>query len=167
MKEKFKATSNWNSYLPLLYAALENISGLVVEFGMGDNSTPLLHEYCDINKRSLESYETNLEWYNKYKPLENEFHKIHLVKDWDQVNVKPSLLFIDQSPGERRREDILKYANTAGVIVAHDTEPGADYGYKMRGIFKRFKYVQDFQAPGLDAWGTALSNYIDVSVWDV
>lgn len=167
MKEKFKATSNWNSHLPLLYAALENTSGLVVEFGVGDNSTPLLHEYCDINKRSLESYETSLEWYNKYKSLESEFHKIHLVKDWDLINVKPSLLFVDHAPGERRREDILKYAHIAGVIVAHDTEPDADYGYKMRGTFKNFKYVQDLKVPGLGAMATVLSNYIDVSAWEI
>lgn len=167
MKERFKATSNWNTHLPLLYAALENTSGLVVEFGLGDNSTPVLHEYCALNKRSLISYETDMEWYSKYKPMETEFHRIHLVQNWDRVNVTPSLLFIDHAPGERRKEDIIKYANIAGIIVAHDTEIGADSGYKMRSTFKNFKYVQDFKAPNLDAWATALSNYIDVSTWEI
>lgn len=165
MKERFKPTNNWNSFLPLLYAGLQNTSGLVVEFGIGDNSTPLLHEYCDLQKRTLLSFENNLEWWNKYKILESDFHKVNFVKDWDLINVKPSLLFIDHAPGERRKVDIVKYAHIAGIIVIHDSEPAADHGYQMRGTFKHFKFMQDYKTDG--AWATILSNFVDVSTFEV
>lgn len=167
MKENFKPDNNWNSHLPLLYAALEATTGLVVEFGVGAGSTPALHEYCKAKGRKLESYENNLEWLNKFKHLESDFHKLHFISDWDNVNVVPSLLFVDHAPGTRRKVDIARYSDIAGIVLAHDTELPANYGYKMRDEFYRFKFVKDYIHPGLQAGATALSNFIDVTDFEL
>ena len=50
-----------------------------------------------------------------------------------------------------------------GIVVAHDTEPAADYGYKMRQHFPKFRYIVEVRTS--DAWATALSNTIDVTEW--
>lgn len=47
--------------------------------------------------------------------------------------------------------------------MAHDTEPAADHGYKMRQHFGLFKYVVEVKTSG--AWATAMSNEYDLTQW--
>lgn len=162
-KEQFtQITSNYDSHRPLLWAALESTKGLVVEMGIGYGSTPFLTEYCKERNRELQSYENNQEWYDKMK---GEFPHIKFVKNWDFVYVRPDVLFIDHAPGERRKVDIYRFSDIAKIIVCHDTEPTADHGYKMRAELKKFKYLIDYETDG--AWATAVSNFIDVTKFDV
>lgn len=161
-KEEFlNNVANWDNHRFLLWPALEATKKMVVEFGCGDGSTPYLHDYCKYKNRILKSYENNLEWMDKFRPLESDNHKIHFVKHWDDVELDEiGVLLIDHAPGERRKEDIIRYANKAWIIVAHDTEPAADHGYQMRAELAKFKYQVDYQSPG--AWATMVSNKIDV-----
>lgn len=162
-KEQFtQITSNYDSHRPLLWSALEATTGLVVEMGCGYGSTPFLTEYCAERKRELLSYENNEEWYKKMK---DEFPHIKFVKNWDFVQCRPSVLFCDHAPGERRKVDIYRFSDWAEIIVAHDTELAADHGYKMRAELKNFKYLIDYETDG--AWCTAVSNFIDVTKFDV
>lgn len=168
-KEKFtQITSNYDSHRPLLWAALEATKGLVVEMGIGYGSTPFLSEYCEERNRKLLSYENNKEWFDKFDGFFR--HEIVLINNWDNVDVligllKPSVLFIDHAPGERRKIDIQKNADYAEVIICHDTEPAADHGYKMRAELKKFKYLIDYETDG--AWATAVSNFIDVTKFEI
>lgn len=167
-KETFtQITSNWDSHRPLLWAALQATDGLVMELGCGYGSTPFLSEYCKEKDRKFVSLENNKEWYEK---LKDEFSELRFIKDWKDAydncyGAAPSVLFIDHAPGERRRIDIALHANEAQIIIAHDTEPAADHGYKMRAEFKKFKYMIDYETDG--AWCTAVSNFIDVTLFDV
>jgi hypothetical protein len=164
-KEKFtQITSNYDSHRPLLWAALESTKGLVMELGCGYGSTPFISEYTKEKKREFVSYENNKEWYNKLNAeLPNQ---IIFVTDWDTVKIcKPCVLFIDHAPGERRKTDIQRFSNHAQIIVCHDSEPAADHGYKMRPELKKFKYMIDYQTDG--AWATAVSNFIDVTKFDI
>lgn len=162
-KEQFtQITSNYDSHRPLLWAALEATQGLVVEMGCGYGSTPFLTEYCNEHKRELASYENNEEWFNKMK---GQSPHIKYIMNWDFVQVRPSLLFIDHAPGERRKVDIYRYADIAKIIVAHDTEPAADHGYRMRAELKKFKYLIDYETDG--AWASAVSNFIDVTKFEL
>lgn len=159
-QEFFKGVGNWNNHLFLMWPALESTSGLVVEFGCGHGSTDQLHKYCD-GKRELRSYENNLDWLDKFRHLENENHKFYFTKHWDDVELDQiDVMLIDHAPGERRKVDLVKYANKAKIIVAHDTEPAADHGYQMRDVLKTFKYQVDYQSPG--AWASIVSNFVDV-----
>lgn len=166
-KEQFtQITSNYDSHRPLLWEALEATKGLVVEMGIGYGSTPFLNEYCEGINRQLVSFENNKEWFDKFDGFYS--HEISLINDWDIVFMRfpsPEVLFIDHAPGERRKIDIAKFANHAQIIVCHDTEPAADHGYKMRAELKKFKYLIDYETSG--AWATAVSNYIDVTLFNL
>jgi hypothetical protein len=165
-KEQFtQITSNYDSHRPLLWQALEATTGIVVEFGIGYGSTPFLSEYCEGMNRELWSFENNKEWFDKFDGFFG--HKIILVKDWALVHHfrDLSVMLIDHAPGERRKVDIARFANTAQIIVAHDTEPAADHGYKMRAELKKFRYMIDYQTDG--AWASAVSNFIDVTKFDI
>lgn len=163
-KEEFtQITSNYDSHRPLLWEALESTKGLVVEFGCGYGSTPFLFEYCKERNRKFESYENNQEWFDK---MVKEYpDTVKFVMNWDFVFVRPDVLFIDSAPGERRKVDIYRFSDIAKVIVAHDTEPAADHGYKMRATMSKFKYMIDYETQG--AWASAVSNFIDVTKFDL
>lgn len=162
--------SNWNSYLPLLWLALENTSGDVVELGMGDGSTEKLHEYCKDTARNLYSYETNEEWFRRHERFRTSKHKIEWVGNNWQIMIERhrhpiGVLFSDEAPGEMRKYNVSMFCNLAQVIVVHDSEPSNDHGYKFSLVRPLFKYAKDFEYPGANA--TAFSNFIDVSKWDV
>lgn len=169
-KEDFlKDVANWDNHRHLLWPALEATKGDdVIEMGMGDGSTPQLHQYCETNGRNLFSYENNLEWAMNYQHLITGKHKIFHVNDWDQVHRShpiPGVVLIDHAPGERRKIDIVAFSHSAKIIVCHDTEPAADHGYQMRSELLKFKYIKEYQSPG--AWSTVVSNFIDVSKFEI
>lgn len=160
-RENFIPTSFLNCYTPLLYKAMLETTGPVIECGMGNYSTNLLHS----TGRTVISYETSQDWISKF----NVSNKI-LIKPTEWLTVmktcKPlsSVIFIDQAPGEIREKCIEELVSGFhGIIVAHDTEPAADYGYKMRQHFPKFKYVVEIKTN--NAWATALSNDIDITKW--
>lgn len=154
---------NWCSHRKLLFEALQHTSGKVIELGMGEGSTLQLHEYCKEHNRLLESYDANEEWAFHFEHLRSDIHKTQFIDDWDSVDPKCSLLFVDHSPGERRKIDIERAFDKADVIVVHDTEPSADHGYQMRDVLKKFRYMVDDERDG--AWTTAVSNTIEVTKW--
>lgn len=160
-KEEFlKDVANWDNHRHLLWPALEATTGDVVEMGMGQGSTPFLHEYCKANGRKLFSYDNNLEWSSKFESYAWTGHSISHVVDWDDVHrlhPSPDVVLIDHAPGERRYIDVQKYANAAKILVIHDSEPAAT-GYMMDKIWRLFKYRKDFETVG--AWATAVSNFI-------
>jgi len=168
-KEKFLDNLHfWNSYLPLLWMAIENTSGDVVELGMGDGSTEKLHDYCKYNARTLYSYESNKEWFRKFERFRTDLHFVEYVGHNWQIMIeshrdKIGVLFSDEAPGEMRKYNISMFCNLAQVIVAHDSEETNDHGYKFSLIRPLFKYSKDFEYPGASA--TAFSNFIDVSKW--
>lgn len=166
MKEKFKSSGGDLCYYPLLYKALESTKGAVLEMGMGFGSTPLLNEYCKKKARKLFSFDFNLSWKEKFDDLLHEDHKSFLIKDWDDVfnnYSDASLIFIDHSPGERRKVDLELFKDTKGIVVIHDTEPTGAGDYRVRPLFNLYKYVVEVQTEG--AWATALSNEIDITKW--
>jgi len=165
---------NWDNYKPLLWEGLQLSQGDIIEMGVGKGSTQLLHDYAIEKRRMLYSFDSNPLWIEKFMMLESEFHfldhcQIHCngyaESNWDYphnlVTSDIGLVFIDHAPGERRKIDIALFANKAQIIVAHDTEPSADYGYGMRAAIVKFKYWRDFETLG--AWTSIMSNFIDVT----
>jgi hypothetical protein len=152
--EECQSTNDWDSHRPLLYLALTKTKGPIMEFGCGNGSTPLLKSYPPFH-----SFETNPEWALK-------FPETVLVADYMAIEPKEkiSLLFVDCAPGEIRKHLIAKWNNHADVIVAHDTEVGANYVYGMADILNSFKYRLDY-APEGKPHTTAVSNFINVEEW--
>lgn len=160
--------SHWNSYLPMLWMALEATEGDVIEAGIGDGSTNKLHTYCWDNNRKLFSYESNLEWYRKYEDYNGWNHDVEYVgNNWEIMVAKHrepiGVLFSDEAPGEMRKYNIAMFAQTAQVIIAHDAEPSNDGGYKYSLLKPLFKYHKLHEFPGAST--AAFSNFIDVSKW--
>jgi hypothetical protein len=173
--------TGWNSYLPLLWEALEATQGDVIELGVGEGSTIKLHEYCQLKQRNLYSYESNLEWYKKFEDYiinidDYAVHEIEYVNNnWEilhneqcrlsRINTdrKIGVLFSDEAPGEMRKYNISMFCNTAQIIVAHDSEKSSDHGYKFSLVKPLFKYVKEYEYEGVGA--IALSNFIDVTNW--
>lgn len=150
---------NWSNHRILLLESLKLTEGDVVECGMGHGSTPFLYQWCKDAGRTLYSYENNLEWHDKCKQFnpENSF----LIHDWNDVAEKhltPSILFLDESPGEHRKIFLELFALRARIICIHDSEPAADHGYQMRQHIPKFAYWKDHTSSG--AWASMASNFI-------
>lgn len=158
----------WNSYLPLLWEALEATDGEVIELGMGDGSTKKLHEVC--KGRKLYSYENNLEWYRKFEHLRTSQHAIEYTQNWlepiERHRYTIGVLFSDEAPGEIRKYNIAMFCNTAKVIIAHDSEKLNEIGYRYDLVKPLFKYHRQYEhSSGTHA--AAFSNFVDVTRWSV
>lgn len=178
--ENWLSSNDWDSHRPLLWLSINSVPhDAFFEFGVGMGSTPLLKEwYTEINPLGKEFYslESNKVWfyrlgeeYRKNPNRENSFlHKNHCITysenylDFELFD--NSLLFVDLAPGELRKEVIEKHKNKAKVILAHDTEPGANYVYGMADVLSTFKYRLDY-APEGKPHTTAVSNFVDVTKW--
>lgn len=154
----WQSRNAYDSHRPALYLAWENTNGVVMEFGCGDGSTPLLERYCHIQQMPFYSFDTDKEWTSKYETT-------LFVEDLMSLPAMfVDLLFVDSKPGEKRKELIEKWKDHAKVIIAHDTEPGAEYVYGMAEILSTFKYRLDY-APEEKPWTTIVSNHIDPNQW--
>lgn len=166
----WQSANDYDSHRPLLWLALKNTKGKVVEFGMGHGSTPLLDKECYIEKRMFSSWETNDDWYNMMvnKCIMETTSLGHATNYFNEIIEKDNgdigLLFVDCAPAEIRKELINKYSEIAKVIVVHDSEIGAEYVYGMSEILSTFKYRVDYQPQG-KPHTTAVSNFINIEEW--
>jgi len=149
---------NWNNHITLLYEALEATKDFdrngVVELGSGQGSTPYLRNYCIKNNRDFRSFDFHKDWAEQ---MDSEH-----VTDWNDIYweiaaMRPAVILIDHSPGERRWIDAVMYSMIADFVVIHDTEPPASAGYKTYESLANFKYKRNLVSDG--AWATICSNY--------
>ncbi|MBI2634984.1 MAG: hypothetical protein HYW79_00315 [Parcubacteria group bacterium] len=153
----------WGTHLPLLVRMFDKTEGDVLEMGMGHFSTPVLKWLCEMSGRTLYSYESKMDWYEKAASESKPFHKVIFCQDWASADIERhwGLAFIDHSPMRERYIDIKRLANYADIIVIHDTQPQSDWVYRYSKIFPLFKYRLDFSK--YIPWTSAVSNFIDVS----
>lgn len=156
--------TGWNSHLPLLWAALNATKGDVVELGMGEGSTPKLHEVC--KDRNLYSYDNNIDYYRPFEKYRTNRHWIEYSQNWlepiERHRGKIGLLFSDEAPGEIRKYNIAMFCNTAQIVVAHDAEPGSNAGYRYDLVKPLFRYHMHYPHPS-GTHAAMFSNFIDVS----
>lgn len=138
----------YSTHLPLLLKCVVATTGPVLELGMGEGSTPILHEICKAMNRELHSYDTDPKYvdrYSKQYPAEQDRHSIYLIgrDDWKDVDIDQpwSVVLIDHRPARRRRHEVLRLANLAEYIVCHDSEPEIDRFYRYSRIFSQFKFI--------------------------
>lgn len=160
------ASAAYGTHLAPLIAAVLATNGDIVEFGMGDFSTPVLHEIIryqnriGIHCRNLISYEENEDWIKNFEDLRCDFHTLQLVENWNMVEIDlPSVIFIDHAPASRRIIDIEKYADSAEIIVVHDTDKKTYYNYDK--VFPKFRYQTTYMRYKKST--TLLSNIIDIT----
>lgn len=112
----------WGSHLPAIMACLAVTNGDVLEIGIGNFSTPILHAFCVSSGRDLISIEKSSDWYNKFTYLKHNHHD--LFTDWiSNTNDKKrySVVFIDDSPGgENRATSFRTYIDQSEFVIVHD-----------------------------------------------
>ena len=131
----------YGTHQPILVELLLNTTGNIIEFGCGNTSTDLIKTVIKGTNRKLISLESNLEWFNKFKHLEDENHKLFFVdagnddcdstgKFWIDfinshdliTNMDFDVCFIDQSPWTARTYALNHYINKIKWIIVHDVD---------------------------------------------
>ena len=117
----------YETHLPALLSCLAVTTGPVLEVGIGEFSTPLLHAACV--QRGLVSVEADADWFHKFAEIFRRYNHDFIFSP--VYNALPNLaqqnwsvVFIDHSPGIRRVPDALLFRKRADYIVIHDYEPG-------------------------------------------
>lgn len=120
----------YGTHIPVLNEIFQFLEiNNVLEFGMGNNSTPLLIKSCkghvtSVEMQQQEWYETvveqNLSNDDKWTPiLALGSHEI--LSNTDVVNKHYDLVFVD-GHGDSRPECINHFFGKTDIIVAHDVE---------------------------------------------
>ena len=158
---QFKASEG--SHIPVLIKVLSISDGPVLELGTGTNSTSVLHWLCNATKRKIDSYESQKEWYFLARNYRNEFHGVHFIDNWDNLDVNQhwSVIFIDHWPGVRRNVEMARLCNSGDYIIVHDTEAKSDWHYNFSRAFPLYKYRFDYKLAYPET--SVLSNFIDVT----
>jgi len=119
----------YGTHRPFLIELIKHTTGNIIEFGCGNSSTILIKDLIKNTDRILISLESNLEWLNKFKGLEDNNHKFFYIdsgnnndndetgKKWvDFVknnkilnNLDFEVCFIDQSPWTETIKCIILY----------------------------------------------------------
>lgn len=151
------------THLPVLIKIMGITDGAVLELGTGLFSTPFLHWACYLSKRTLVSYDCEIDYFKEYLKFENDFHKVFYTRNWDSVDLSGhwSVVLVDHSPAIRRKEEIKRLAHSADYIIVHDTNPRINHHYKFSEIYPLFKYRKDFKYE--KPYTTVLSNFKDLS----
>jgi hypothetical protein len=165
-------TNAYDTHRPVLAEALIRTSGPILELGMGEGSTPGLHEVAESTYRYLLSFEDDKEWYRRFIRFQSPyFHNVALVGSWDDAPCEAPVLgfaerwgvaLVDHGQVDRRVREIGRLANHCDVVVVHDTE---DTRYRYWTIFGLFKHRLDYMR--IKPWTTLFSNFIDVSKWTI
>lgn len=150
---------DWCTHIPLLIEAFNQTDGPVLEMGMGDFSTPLLHILCAESDRFLLSVDSDSRFTDRFHKFRTSNHAIELV-DFNKLDLSDthwSVVLIDHKPEEQRKEDIKKLKDKADFLVVHDTQPKAEPYYRYEEIYPLFKYrYTDDKFP---TYTTILSNF--------
>jgi hypothetical protein len=151
------------THLPLLFACAIHADGLVVEAGMGNYSTPMLHVACMATGSRLLSLDSNATWAHDFDQYESESHNIvwseTIIQDIEgSLSLGAALVFIDGRTDERAGVLAAALRWQVPLIVCHDTQSLA-YGYE--DLLDEFRYRYDDKR--LPPWTTVVSNVDDLS----
>jgi len=148
----------WGTHQAALINLLNVVDeGPVLEFGMGNYSTELMHVICEKQGRKLVSMDSDPVWVDKFAEFKRPWHEIYtvnnekLLSDWYAfINRKFSVVFIDAAPASVRQPFIQMIYNRSKHILVHDTEllvlgtGPSSYGYNFTSfpIVIHYKYAR-------------------------
>ena len=143
----------------VLCSAIAQTTGPVLEIGVGNYSTPLLHELC--RGRLLVSLEYNpydgRAWFEQFRQYESPSHQLEYLDEWrgfkDFITGPWDVVLIDSQPQGVRVQQIAVLAPQSKWLVIHDTE-SAVYGYEP--MLSQFAYRFDWKH--YPAWTSVVSN---------
>ena len=129
-------THPYYTHQPFFSEILKNTTGNILECGCGEGSTKMIKEQIKNTNRKIISLESNLNWLNKYKYLEDFSHKLYHIDAGSDDNLETGnkwvefiienklndveIVFIDSSPWMSRKCCFDYYLNKAKIIIIHD-----------------------------------------------
>jgi len=146
-------TDLYATHQPLLFWAVKNTLGPVLELGMGSYSTPILHLLC--SDRVLVSLEANPRYFKAFESLQTDNHRLLFVPNWNEcklLDMEWDVVFVNNSPTAARKPAVLRLKNKCRYLVAHDTECSL-YGYES--AFSEYTYRVDCKWQ--NKWASVLS----------
>lgn len=175
--DEWLITNNFGSHKPILWLALKNVSLNIIEFGVGLESTPLLVNWSNKNKRQLVSLENNHKWaawvikhykqiqYGKINAYMKNKHIVLPVRFYTHFSPSQnSLCFIDSAPASTRIKILKGLKNENHLFIIHDTEEMNNHIYGLSEILSTFKYRLDYRPIGFP-YTSAVSNFINTEKW--
>jgi len=124
------------THQPYLIEIIKNTNGNILECGCGDGSTTIIKELIKNSNRKLISLESNLEWLNKYKDINNLQHELYYIDAGNDDNIETGnkwvnfikdnnfndfeIIFIDSSPWLSRKCCFDYFLDKAKIIIFHD-----------------------------------------------
>lgn len=142
------------THFPILAGAVARTTGPVLELGIGDYSTPMLHFMCE-GIRNLYSFEISEEWLSGFRQYQSSTHFLDLIPSWDKFDTSGqwSVAFVDCAPGEDRVPLIKSLKDNARFIITHDTEANGYNWEQLEGVFKYQTTWKEYPT-----WTTVYSN---------
>ena len=160
--------NGYATHQPVLIELIKKTTGNIIECGCGEGSTKLIVNLIKGTNRKLISLESNKKWYNKYKNIECENHKLLFV-DAGEKNIKSTgvywvefiknnkiiqnldfeICLIDQSPWIARTHCLKYFKTKIKYIIVHDVDyfPKFKKWGKIISVKKnrkKIKYKMDF-----------------------
>lgn len=159
----------YSSHVPVLAACIrllsrpgEDFYGPVLELGVGDYSTPLLH--LAIQDRSVVSVDTKADWIERFADLRRPGHEIIQVATWHDWHASPvyrsmywELAFIDHGAFYRRAADAAALKGRCRFVVVHDSEPERAASYRYHHLHDLYAHAHTFGRSG--PWTTVFSDH--------
>ncbi len=158
--------SAYETHRPVLCEAVLRVSsGIILELGAGEGSTPALHEVSLLTGRPVVTIDNDHAWTERFAHLRSDNHAVVHVAWADLDNslfqaLPYAIALVDSEPPGRRVVDLRWLASRAKVVVVHDTE-NPNYGYDAALDLFRYKTTYQGHVP----WTSVLSNFVDVSSW--
>lgn len=137
----FLKVDPYGTHRPFLIELIKHTKGNIIEFGCGNSSTIIIKDLIKNTDRILISLESNLEWLNGFRGLEDNNHKFFYInsgnddndetgKKWvDFVknnkilnNLDFEVCFIDQSPWTARTHCLNYFKDKCKFIMVHDVD---------------------------------------------
>lgn len=155
-----KSHPDWATHIPMLLRALEISDGPVLELGMGNMSTPLMHIMCEATNRYLTSYDSDGRFIDMFSRFRSPTHEIELV-EWEGLLLPDnwSVVLVDQKPAAARKESVKQLLNS-DYLILHDSQERAEEYYNYEEVYPLFKYRYDYTKFANQT--TVLSNKHDV-----
>ena len=159
--------------VPLTISALIT-NGDILELGIGKYSTVALNSVAKQQKKFLLSTESEIDWMNKFVHLNDTINHLILSSNSEcaksiNMDKKWGMVFVDHLQAENRQLDMIKYADKAQIVVAHDSEKGANGYYHYDKAYPYFKFHCKYSLylPNRGYISTSmLSNFIDFKIME-
>jgi hypothetical protein len=146
-------THPFYTHQPYLLEVLRNTSGDILECGCGEGSTQLIRKYIKGTNRKLVSIESDLEWLNKYRHLQDESHLLYHVPANNEDSMATGhvwtsfiaselsdrqfdVVFIDSTPWLSRKCIFEYFKLKSRIILIHDFDYFPNNGLIGKTVYK-------------------------------